>query len=100
MYRLARRVVTGRAGGWTFGLGAGGHCRPQTTTARLIRRPPAGTVRVAGRVTGCQSVAVLPSTAASAGAPGSELVAWAARQRTASDDGIASGRRVGSPSVC
>src|SRR6478609_4812674 len=57
--------------------------------------PPAtGTVRVAGTTRGCQSVAGLPSTAASGSAPEAALLARAAWQRTTSDVGARSGRRV------
>src|SRR5204863_358489 len=79
-----------------FGPGGGGHCWPQTSCA--VRRtwlpPCTGAVSVAGTEAGCQSVAGLPSTAASGSAPTWELLADAGWQRTMSGVGVRSGRRV------
>ena len=81
--------------------GAGGHCWPQTTVAVLMLcgAPATGAVSVAGTAAACQSVAGLPSTAANGGAPGCELVAAGAWQRTTSVVESRSGRRVGSDTL-
>ena len=56
---------------------------------------PRSTVRFAGMAVGDQTVATLPSTAASAYCPASSELAVAGRQRARSSVGVRSGRRVG-----
>lgn len=66
-----------------------------TVTPESRVRLPRSTVRLAVASLGAQTVASLPSTAASAYVPGSSDVAVAGRQRAASVVGSRSGRRVG-----
>ncbi len=89
---MGRRVSTGRGGSFTFGAGAAGHSRPhRMTIRRIVRAAWSGTVSVAGARVGDHPVAGLPSTAASAGAPGAEPLAPAARHRTRSGVGMLCG---------
>ncbi len=98
---VARRIVTGPGGGGMFGPGAPGNFSPQVRVAvcKLRALPLTGSVSVAGSDSGCQSVAGLPSTAASGGAPGCELEAEAAPHLTTSEVLVRSGRRVSIVSV-